>query len=390
MVCYRISGSLYLVLLAVLIVGQRSQVVAQDQDQGLSQESAEERVQELYAELASKRTVEGEPMDDGFESFEVDAAGKKLKCVSKLYGNAEVGKRSLFISMHGGGGAPARINDQQWQNQIKLYKPKEGYYVAPRAPTNTWNLWHESHIDVLFGRMIEDFVASKGVDPNRVYLMGYSAGGDGVYQLAPRMADRFAAASMMAGHPNGVSADGLFNLPFRIYMGGKDSAYKRNEVAAQWKEKLASLQKANGGYPHKVTIYPELGHWMERKDAEAVPWMAEQTREPWPKKVRWGETPNRADRFYWIGGVKSGTIQAVVEGQNISLTGVEGEKSKDQKVKLWLRDQLVDLDKPITITIDQKVVHEGVVPRSESAIKESLNQRLDPAMAATAVIVVGQ
>ena len=36
-------------------------------------------------------------------------------------------------------------------------------------------------------------------------VVGYSAGGDGVYQLAPRMADSWAAAAMMAGHPNGVS-----------------------------------------------------------------------------------------------------------------------------------------------------------------------------------------
>ena len=40
-------------------------------------------------------------------------------------------------------------------------------------------------------------IVFEDVDPNRVYLLGYSAGGDGVYQLAPRMADRFAAASMM-------------------------------------------------------------------------------------------------------------------------------------------------------------------------------------------------
>ena len=42
-------------------------------------------------------------------------------------------------------------------------------------------------------------IAFYGVDSDRVYLMGYSAGGDGVYQVAPRMADRFAAAAMMAG-----------------------------------------------------------------------------------------------------------------------------------------------------------------------------------------------
>ncbi len=44
--------------------------------------------------------------------------------------------------MHGGGAVPVQVNDQQWLNQIQLYRPEEGIYVAPRAPTNTWNLSH--------------------------------------------------------------------------------------------------------------------------------------------------------------------------------------------------------------------------------------------------------
>ncbi|MFM8642358.1 MAG: polyhydroxyalkanoate depolymerase, partial [Phycisphaerales bacterium] len=110
--------------------------------------------------------------------------------------------------------APAPVNDAQWENQKRLYSPPEGVYVAPRAPTNEWNLWHQGHVDALFDRLIENLVMCERVDPDRIYLMGYSAGGDGVYQLAPRMADRFAAAAMMAGHPNEAVPDGLRNLPF--------------------------------------------------------------------------------------------------------------------------------------------------------------------------------
>ncbi len=44
---------------------------------------------------------------------------------------------SLWISMHGGGNAPTRVNDQQWENQKHLYKLDEGIYVAPRRrPTH--------------------------------------------------------------------------------------------------------------------------------------------------------------------------------------------------------------------------------------------------------------
>ena len=40
---------------------------------------------------------------------------------------------SLWISMHGGGGAPKAVNDQQWENQKRLYRLEEGIYVAPRG-----------------------------------------------------------------------------------------------------------------------------------------------------------------------------------------------------------------------------------------------------------------
>ena len=149
---------------------------------------------------------------------------------------------SLWISMHGGGNAPSRVNDQQWENQKHLYKLDEGIYVAPRGATDTWNLWHEPHINALFHRLIEDLIVLKHVDPNRVYLMGYSAGGDGVYQLAPRMADAFAAAAMMAGHPNDASWLGLRNIGFAIQVGELDSAYNRNKVAKQWIDKLDELK----------------------------------------------------------------------------------------------------------------------------------------------------
>ena len=133
----------------------------------------------------------------------------KLRFSYRVLGDPPADGRSLFISMHGGGGAPARVNDRQWENQKNLYTPDEGVYLTPRAPTNEWNLWHQTHIDPLFDRLISNLVVFENVNPNRVYLMGYSAGGDGVYQLAPRMADRWAAAAMMAGHPNEASPLGL-------------------------------------------------------------------------------------------------------------------------------------------------------------------------------------
>ena len=80
---------------------------------------------------------------------------------------------------------------------------------------------------------------------------------------------------MMAGHPNEAGVAGLRNVPFGIFMGGADRAYDRNRIAAERGAELAKLHAADpGGYVSMTRIYPGLPHWMNRKDAEALPWMA--------------------------------------------------------------------------------------------------------------------
>ena len=310
-----------------------------------------------------------------------------MRILEKKYGDTPKGGHSLWISMHGGGGAPAKVNDQQWQNQINLYRPEEGYYIAPRAPTDTWNLWHREGVDQLIDRLISNYVICHGVNPDRVYLMGYSAGGDGVYKLAPRMADRFAAAAMMAGHPNDAAPDNLRNLYYEIFMGDLDSAFDRNKKAEKWKALLTDLQKADPeGYPHRVTIYPKLGHWMKRRDAEALPRMIKQTRSTWPKKVIWKQSGVTHQRLYWLGvtpegAIKKRQITGEVKGQHIALTG---ENLKG--IKLWLSDELIDLSKEITVTRNGEEAFRGHVYRSKDTVKKSLSMRCG--MIATALLEI--
>lgn len=332
--------------------------------------------------LAKQRAAE-------LEQREVTIGDHTLRLLERSFGSAPVGRRSLWISMHGGGGAPAAVNDQQWQNQIRLYEPEEGIVVAPRAPTDNWNLWHEPHMDPLLARLIEDYVVLRGVDPDRVYLMGYSAGGDGAYQLAPRMADRFAAAAMMAGHPNDASPLGLRNLPFAIFVGGKDSAFNRNTVAVEWSEKLDALAEADSnGYPHRLRVYPEAGHWMNQQDREALPWMAAHTRNPWPQSVVWHQSAVTHTRFYWLAlpadlrPQPGSTVRAQVNGQEIRI------ESDLPQLSLRLSDQLLDLDQPVRIIWNHQPVFEGRVDRSTQAIADSLLQRADPTSIATAILHV--
>jgi dienelactone hydrolase len=353
----------------------------------LSKEEARKAVCLLGGDRLSRVAEE---RNNEFEAKALSHEGKTMRWLEKTFGDEPADGHSLWISMHGGGGAPAAVNDGQWRNQIRLYQPEEGIIVAPRGPTDTWNLWHEAHIDPMFQSLIESYVAIRGVNPNKVYLMGYSAGGDGVWQLAPRMADRFAAAAMMAGHPNEASLLGLRNLPFAIFMGENDAAYDRNKIAVAKAAELDRLEESDpGGYMHMSRIYEGLGHWMNGRDAEALPWMAKFERDPWPGKIVWLQDDVTHERFYWLripdkSAAKAGEkIIATVDGQTVRLEG-----DVPSGVALLLSDALFDLDQEVTVLINGRTVTTTRIPRTAETIRQSLHRRADLPAAATAVLVL--
>ncbi len=308
-----------------------------------------------------------------WEAGELKNGEYRMKFVTKTFGEMPEDGRSLYISLHGGGGAPAPLNDQQWKNQQVLYTPKEGLYFVPRSPLNEWNMWHREYMDGFLDKVIECAVRYHQVNPNKVYILGYSAGGDGLYQLAPRMADRWAAASMMAGHPGNASALPLRNLPFMIFMGGKDAAYNRNTLAAEWGEKLNKLQQQDpDGYKHSVTIYPDTGHWMERRDTVALPWMAQYQRNPYPDKVVWVQDDVLSERFYWLGTRKNMTHEGNIAIVSKKDNTINIEQNDNQILILHLNDQVVDMNKKIIVTYQGKPIFEGKIKRQIEPIYRSI------------------
>jgi len=360
----------------------------------LSRDLAEEHV---VTRAVDRRAALREARAAEWEAGRISIAGQALRFKFKVFGTRPDVGRSLFISLHGGGETSAAENDNQWETHASLYTPYEGVYLTPRAPSDAWNMWHQGPVDGFIDVLIENAIVFEDVNPDRVYLLGYSAGGDGVYQLAPRLADRFAAAAMMAGHPNESQPTNLANVPFAIWVGENDNAFKRNSGAREWAARLDALAQDHADLPRTPPLYTHVlnvvegaGHWMNGKDAAAFLWMKGFTRESWPKVVRWKQDDVTRNRLYWLGldaaGVAAhlasgGVLGATVEGNEIRLDVPAGVPA----VTLYLSDKLLDLDRPIRIRWNDSQPETARVQRSDELIASEIGARLDVGRAATAM-----
>lgn len=304
-----------------------------------------------------------------------------LKFDRRIYGAKPSDGRSLYISLHGGGGLTHEFNDHQWDNQTKLYKPAEGVYISPRAPWDAWNMWFKPGLDQLFEQLIQDAIAWDDVNPSKVYLLGYSAGGDGVWRMAPRMPDYWAAASMMAGHPGEAEQVNLLNVPFMIWMGELDAEYNRNSLAAEKGLVMDSLQRANAdGYVHSLHIVKGKGHWMEHQDTAAIAWMAKYKRIDLPKHVVWRQEDVVRPFFYWlsVNENEARTGMRVEAKLSSERNEVEILQCDYKSLNVYFNDDMLNLDKPIRVTYQGRELYKGMLQRTPSVMVWSLSTLGDP------------
>ena len=199
--------------------------------------------------------------------YTLSHGGKNLRFLKETVGKAdESGRYPLYITLHGGGGGPEEMNNDQWINMFYYYRDSvdSGIYLSVRGVSDTWDLHFQEETYPLLDALITNMTATEHADPNRVYLLGFSAGGDGVYQLSPRLADRFAAVNMSSGHPNGVSLLNLANCPICLQAGIRDyysEDAKRSVRCAEFEKTLSGYRDAYGfGYAHQVWIHVPEGH----------------------------------------------------------------------------------------------------------------------------------
>lgn len=122
---------------------------------------------------------------------------------------------------------------------------------------------------------LEDVLAREAVDPDRIYLTGLSMGGYGVWDLAARIPERFAAILPVCGGGDERVAARIATLPIWCFHGDADTA-----VPVERSRAMTAAVRAAGGRP----IYSELagvGHdsWTPAyHDAFVLDWLFSQRR----------------------------------------------------------------------------------------------------------------
>ncbi len=349
---------------------------------------------------------------------------KKMRLSVFKEGEMPAGGYPLFICLHGGGSDPTgEMNDSQWQiMQKRCMDGTPGIYAATRAVRDTWDCHSVSEAYPFYDEIIRRAILFWNVNPDRVYFTGYSAGGDGVYQIAPRMADRLAAANMSAGHPNQISLINLFNLPFFLQVGELDGAYDRNRMTPRYSAYLDRLGMA-GGYPHFCYIHTGKPHsacrdvrtdgeiviadpaaWLKSAVEETayeggtvmvntncVTRMGVWTRNPLPDRICWDSTvraPSRGiDSFYWLAlpqNCADGYVEAKRQGNVLRIPVCT---LRNTQLTILLNEEMIDFDVPLSVELAGKVYR--IQPTISEALLETTTHTLgDPRLQFAASVTV--
>jgi len=159
-------------------------------------------------------------------------------------------KWPLVVFLHGAGARGDDLNLVRrggLPGQVERGKKFDFILFSPQCPkTFGWT-------PELVVSLTERISSSLSVDRDRVYLTGYSMGGNGTWATACYDPHRFAAIAPLAGQGDVEQAEQL-KMPVWAFHGAKD----RTIPLADSQTMVDAIQKCRGTV--QFTIYPDLGH----------------------------------------------------------------------------------------------------------------------------------
>jgi len=181
----------------------------------------------------------------------------------------------LVVFLHGAG---ERGDDNMQQLQTlptQLFRSPAftGSVLAPQCPSGMF--WGACMPEL--EALIERTIREHHIDPQRVYLTGFSMGGYGTWELAARRPDLFAAVVPICGGGEMKWAPSLKKVPLWAVHGADDKT-----IPPQRSRDMIQAVQSAGGTP-RYTEFPGIGHdsWHSAYDLSSgiLTWMFQQRRQ---------------------------------------------------------------------------------------------------------------
>jgi len=260
----------------------------------------------------------------------------------------------LIITCHGGPMNDIKAAASASGTQFRAWSGFSGTHKCiVAAPALTGGGYGEREWTFL-RNLIDALDKTYNVDRDRVLLTGHSWGGILTWHLAPPHADTFSllAPFVCAVNPGRMHLMNCRALPIYHVQGKKDYKW----MLDTGRERAKVLDEL--GYTHTYREMPG-GHVLFAGEvAKIAKRFAETPRDLYATKLV--RRPVQAggpasDLWYWIRS-EDHSFEASVEGQTITV-------DLNRSFEVLLSDELVDLDLPLTIKVDDETVFQGTVAR---------------------------
>jgi poly(3-hydroxybutyrate) depolymerase len=305
----------------------------------------------------------------------------------------------LLITLHGAGG-----NGPDWIHTWARTAGPKYVLVAPTTPRHTWAA-RQGHFYVLTA--LRETVDALNIDPDRVFVDGMSMGAGGAFRLAEHFPDRWAAIGPRCDVPDirqkkdktyvTMLAENYRMVPVYWVLGAKDEKIPIEMGRAA----RTDLEAAKGELVYRE--FPEGGHdWSLEKDELVLDWYDKHSRVAYPEELIWKSYEKIFARAWWVEVTKRTEPPPLVVVHQ-DMKGAESERRTElrppalvkakrkgnaidlateevREVRIYLDDAMVDLDKPVVITVNGRKLHEATVKRSMDVLVDEAHKRRDGSM----------